>query len=120
MRLVMPRLEVILDAAPSLNSEIGQMPAAYAVFLLFLIRGEFNFAEAWILSHRRPRRYCHSDRRDGDLCRPGVEESLLDFGFEAREAFRWRRSTRNEPFRYAPGAVRQKEGGVSLRDARHG
>src|SRR5208283_1962670 len=30
---------------------------------------------------------CHSDRRDGALCRPGVEESLLYFPFQAKNSY---------------------------------
>lgn len=31
-----------------------------------------------------PPKTCHFDRRDGALCRPGAEKSLLDFAFQAK------------------------------------
>src|SRR5208337_992124 len=31
--------------------------------------------------------FCHSDRRDGVFCRPGVEESLRNFGFQDESLF---------------------------------
>ena len=34
--------------------------------------------------HHPPPKICHFDRRDGTFCRPGAEQSLFDFGFQAK------------------------------------
>ena len=71
------------------KSEVDQWQASASRSISNVYPVEDQLRRSWLLPNHPPLKICHSDRRDGAVCRPGAEKSLFDFGFQDKINF-WR------------------------------